>query len=200
MPGHAPRDPKAIRLPANRTEGDIPRIAVATGGCDPFECLLLKIGIDPSEFTDDDGSEARVHVFQGGGGSPLSGSTPPAANAWANPHLTDYDILINACECGEVPAEKPQSAIDNVVAYANAGGRIFNTHYQYYWIDPTKIQSIPPVSTNPAWQGTADFVGEMTGTTSITGYVDTSFPKGAALADWLVTTGATDVKGEFSNR
>jgi hypothetical protein len=191
-------DPKAVRLPANRSEGDMPRIAIATGGCDPFECLLTKIGIDASEFTDVDNSPGRVHVFQGMGGSPLSADTPSATKIWASPHLTDYDMLINACECGEEPQEKPQAAIDNVVAYANAGGRVFNTHYQYYFLDPTKIQSIPPVASNPEWQGTADFTWEQSGTTSIPGFVDTSFPKGNAFASWLVSSGGSDVNGQFA--
>ena len=32
---------------------------------------------------------------------------------------------------------------------------LFNTHYHYYWIDPSKIVSSPPVSTNPSWASTA---------------------------------------------
>jgi hypothetical protein len=190
-------DRSVMRLPAKGSEGDMPQMAIATGACDPFECLLLKIGIDPSEFTDDDDGLGHVHVFQGTGGSNLSASTPSAASLWASPSLAAYDLLINACECDEQPDEKPQSSIDNLVAYANGGGRLFNTHYQYYWIDPTKITSQPVVSENPQWQGTAQFMAEQTGVTTITGYVDTSFPKGSALAQWLMVTGGSDVLGEF---
>jgi hypothetical protein len=189
-------DPSQMRLPARRTEGDLPSIAIATGGCDPFECLLLKIGIDPSEFTDDDGPQ-RVHVYQGTGGSTLSASTAPAASLWASTSLATYDLVVNACECDEQVAEKPQSSIDNLVAYANAGGRLFNTHYQYYWIDPTQITSQPVVASNPAWQGTAMFTPEQEGTSEITGYIDTSFAKGSAFAQWLTVTGASEVLGEF---
>jgi hypothetical protein len=189
-------DPMLMRLPAKQSEGDMPMIAVATGGCDPFECLLRKIGIDDSEFTDQGGT-GRVQVFKGAGGASISASTVPAAQLWASQALTDFDLVINACECSEEPTEKPQSSIDNLVSYANAGGRLFNTHYHYYWIDPTKITSQPPVATNPAWQSTALFIPEQDGTSSIDGFVDQTFPKGDAFAQWLVNVSASTNIGIF---
>jgi hypothetical protein len=189
-------DPSVMRLPAKQSEGDMPQIAIATGGCDAFECLLQKIGIDPGEFTNENGG-GKVHVYQGMGGSPLSTTTTSAATLWASSSLTKYDILLNACECSEQADEKPQSSIDNLVAYANAGGRIFNTHYQYYWIDPTKIVDGPVVASNPAWASTATFMPEVAGTTDIDGTIDTSFPKGEAFAEWLVNVGATAARGQF---
>ncbi|HEY8039537.1 MAG TPA: carboxypeptidase regulatory-like domain-containing protein, partial [Polyangiaceae bacterium] len=75
-------DPRLMRLPAKQSEGDMPQMAVATGGCDPFECLLRKIGIDRSEFTEAGGG-GKVHLYQGTGGSGLSATTPTAAQLWA---------------------------------------------------------------------------------------------------------------------
>jgi hypothetical protein len=189
-------DPSVMRLPATQSEGDMPQMAVTTGGCDPFECVLQKIGIDPSEFTNDTGT-GKVHVYQGSGGSALSSTTSTAAALWASPNLSNYDVIINSCECSEVPAEKPQSSIDNLVAYANAGGRLFNTHYQYYWIDPTKIVDAPVVSQNSMWASTATFIPEVDGTTSIDGYIDTTFPKGEAFAEWLYAVGGSTSQGQF---
>ncbi|HEY3820727.1 MAG TPA: carboxypeptidase regulatory-like domain-containing protein [Polyangiaceae bacterium] len=189
-------NPSIMRMPAKQSEGDMPQMAVTTGGCDPFECVLHKIGIDPSEFTNETGG-GKVHVYQGAGGSALPTATSTAATLWASPTLSTYDVIINSCECSEVPAEKPQSAIDNLVAYANGGGRLFNTHYQYYWIDPTKIVSSPVVSNNPDWQSTATFIPEVDGTTSITGYIDTTFPKGEAFAEWLFAVGGSTAEGQF---
>ena len=189
-------DPSLMRLPAKQSEGDMPQIAVTTGGCDPFECVLRKIGIDRTEFTSETGG-GKVHVYQGAGGSALATATSTAATLWASPSLSTYDMIINSCECGEVPAEKPQSAIDNLVAYANAGGRLFNTHYQYYWIDPTKMVGSPVVSSNPDWQSTASFIPEVDGTTSITGYIDTTFPKGEAFAEWLTNVGGSTSQAQF---
>jgi hypothetical protein len=190
-----------MRLPARKSEGDMPQIAITTGGCDPFECLLRKIGIDGAEFTSETGS-GRVHVYQGAGGATLAqslGPTTPAATLWSSSSLASYDLLLHACECGEQPQEKPQAAIDNVVAYANAGGRVFNTHYHYYWIDPTKLAppSTATGATNPSWQTTATFVPEATGASSLVGFIDTTFPKGDAFAQWLYEVGASTAEGQL---
>jgi hypothetical protein len=189
-------DPKVMRLPARKSEGDMPQLAIATGGCDAFECLLRKIGVDDSEFTGVSGS-GRVHVYQGTGGTPLAIPTKKATDLWASGSLLSYDMIINACECSEASDEKPQTSIDNLVAYANGGGRIFNTHYQYYWIDPTKITSAPVVAANPSWQTTATFVPEVDGTDAIYGLIDESFPKGLAFAQWLLNVHGSPVPGSL---
>ena len=41
-----------LNMPQNHTQGDIPLIAIATGDADQVECVLLKMGISQSEFTD----------------------------------------------------------------------------------------------------------------------------------------------------
>ncbi len=55
------------RLPRTKAEGRS-RIAVTTGMSDALECLVRRIGVADSEFTNDAGT-GRVHLYAGGGGA-----------------------------------------------------------------------------------------------------------------------------------
>jgi hypothetical protein len=102
--------------------------------------------------------------------------------------MKKYDVIINACEGAEFANEKPASSQQSFLDYANAGGRSFNTHYQYYWIK----DGVAPLPS------TATFGPDTMGPDPNTGYVDTSFPKGDAFAQWLVNVGASQTKGQIS--
>ena len=121
-------------------DDDIPQIALTTGGADALECLPLKIGIDVGQFTTVAGG-GRVNIYQGNGGSQLTGGSVSATNFWAdngamgtNP-LVDYDMVMLGCEGNTYPNEKPLAALQAMQSYANVGGRVFGTHYHYYWIE-----------------------------------------------------------------
>lgn len=59
-------------LPRTRAEGDLPRIAVATGNADSLECLVRKSGIDDSEFGIAGGAQS-VHLYAAtGAGAPAA--------------------------------------------------------------------------------------------------------------------------------
>ena len=133
-----------------------------------------------------------MQLYQGTGGSALPGDTATAAALWASPTLATYDLIVNACECSEAQVEKPQSSIDNLVAYANAGGRLFNTHYHYSWIDPSRSHPNGGAS-NPRWQfdGPRSSAKPHGAESPIVGDVDTTFPKGNAFASWLLGVGAS---------
>jgi hypothetical protein len=193
-------DPNVTRLPRNKMEGDIPQIAVTTGNADAIECLLRRIGIDDAEFTTDSGS-GRVHMYYGGD---LSGPTgagvgtnsfsaggqfSSAGTLWGSvPKMSTYDILLLSCE-GTQNAAAHMPFLGNMEAYLDAGGRVFFGHDHFYWLR----------SGSPALMGTADYIGNGSKLPDpIVGNVNTTFPKGAALADWLVTTGATPTRGQLS--
>jgi len=64
-------------MPQDQTQGDIPKIAIATGKVDQVECVLLKMGISQSEFTDPSGG-GRINLYSGssGPGARVDPSTP----------------------------------------------------------------------------------------------------------------------------
>ena len=186
------------RLPRNKAEGDIPQIALTTGGCDPLECLLRKIGIDDSEFTSPQGN-GRIHVFKGTSspdplfgdglqGGQLVGGSPDAQNLWSSEKtLAKYDMLLLACECDESPQEKPESALRAMFDYTAAGGRVFGSHYHYYWFE----HGPDPFPQTATWDHNLDVP------TGFVASIDDSFPKGKAFKDWLVNVGASVEPGKL---
>jgi hypothetical protein len=185
-------DVNLTRLPRDQSEGHIPLIAVTTGHADALDCLLRKIGIADQEFTTDTGT-GRVHMYVGGSGTNGQGATqlasgvvyPNASTLWSSvPKLLNYDIMVLTCEGSQYPeAKKPYLA--NVKAYADMGGRIFDGHLHFYWI----YKGLAPWPTTAAWIGVGTDLG------NITANVDSTFPKGAALSDWLFNVGASSTKG-----
>lgn len=186
-------DPELTRLPRNKGEGDIPKIALATGGADPLECLLRKIGIDDKEFTNPDG-DGRVNLFQGvNGGGKYNGDLggagfPNATTLWESTEsLMKYDIVLMACEGGTNGDQKGEAARQAMFDYTSKGGRVFASHWHNYWLEEGPGQ----------FPNTADFVSEPDLTNPFTALIDTSFPKGQALSDWLVFVGASTKAGEL---
>jgi hypothetical protein len=166
-------DPALMRLPRNKAEGDIPLIAITTGGADSMECLPRRMGLDDAEFTTGMG-EGRIHLFNGSdhvtngamdvatksfdpalnGGAALL----PATGLWATKEaLSKYDIVIMSCEGGTMEADKPMSARQALYDYSSLGGRVFASHWHRVWFSngpqpvpctgpsspPRKSRSIP---------------------------------------------------------
>ena len=94
-----------LRLPKNHMEGDIPNMAIATGGADSLECLLSRIGVEKSEYVAGAGGAGRIHIFQGDGGSNTTPAAPVASTAlWPNntanalAAMMPFDITLLTCE------------------------------------------------------------------------------------------------------
>jgi hypothetical protein len=193
-------DKNLTRLPRTQAEGNIPKIALTTGGSDALECLLRRIGIADSEFTLDTGT-GRVHLYYGGdltgptgdgaGTSSFNagGTFANAKTLWGSPtKMAGYDIQMYSCEGGQYESAKtPYRA--NVEGYMNSGGRVFLSHLHFNWL--SKALSAP-------LKATATYIGpgDKLPAPSI-GYVNTTFPKGNALADWLMTVGASTTRTEL---
>ena len=174
-----------FRLPKNRTEGDLPKIAMVTGGCDALACIFSKMGISPSVFGSSSAGPERIVWYNGSGGvSPGTSAAAPTA-LWNNlAELQKFDIVMNSCECSEENTNK--TAPDAIRQYADMGGRVFGSHYHYTWIK----------NLIPAWAGTAQFLSTSTiGSNLVT--VDTTHPDGMALSKWLQSVGATTTPSQL---
>jgi len=170
-------DPTLSRLPKNRAEGDLPRIALTSGGCDKLGCMLPKVGIDRSEFgVEADGDAKAVHTFLGSGGAGPTGSAT-AQSLWTDVNkLKKYDMVILSCECNEALANKT-AAMPAMTEYLKAGGRIFTTDFMYTWYRDTPDAQFKSATTI---SGGAPLGGNPMA-------LDVSFPKGKALSEWMKT-------------
>ena len=193
------------RLPRNKSEGDIPKIAIATGNADSMECLPRKLGIDDSEITNSSGT-GRIHLYAGngvndfdngfaGGPGPISSATP----FWSSvDSLSQYDIVILSCEGTQNPNTKPQAALDAMKAYADKGGRVFASHWHNIWIGGNFDDNNPNLA--PAvWPTVGMNWGNQGNFSSGTDVIDTvNNPKGGLFSDWMQTVGASpNTPGEF---
>ncbi|MGO9832639.1 MAG: hypothetical protein ACLP1X_00335 [Polyangiaceae bacterium] len=182
-----------LRLPRNHTEGDMPRMALLTGGCDDLGCFLTNMGIDPQEFTAPQAG-GNVDVYQGLGGDAGTGAglssgaagdcTTSACPLWASKEsLEYYDAVMLSCECGENNQTKPPAAMQALHDWLAEGGRVFASHFQYTWF-----------KNNPEadFQDAATWLGPSAATGSGTYGIDTSFPKGEGFAQWLGVVGALE--------
>ncbi|HKP56515.1 MAG TPA: carboxypeptidase regulatory-like domain-containing protein [Polyangiales bacterium] len=175
-----------LTLPKNRMEGDIPKIAISTGGADTLECLLRRVGVDAAEYIGGPEGAGRIHIFQGsgrGGGGILGGGRAGAPNTmppgpssatalWpSTAELMKYDITLLSCEGEETKGMNQQALHD----YASMGGRVFASHFHYSWFNTG-----PYGNENLAtWMMGSNDLGD------IGGQIITTFPKGQALFTWL---------------
>ena len=151
--------PTDLHMPSTSAEGDIPLTAISTGSYDSIECVLLKMGVSQAEFTSYatwSGEAAtgsapkpgRIHVYTSSQAVQF-GSVGPGATlapqqdetvlmgtgATAGPTngtFMKYDQILLPC-WGDA-FTKSAAELGNLIAYGNAGGRFFATHYSYSWL------------------------------------------------------------------
>lgn len=179
---------------------DIPLIAVSTGAADTLHCVLRKIGIDDDEFTNPSGN-GRVRLYQDNGAR-LNGSTPPATSLYGSfAELDDYDMVLFECVGDRQPKEEEDQK--RIIKYANAGGRVFATHFSYVWL--TDSDGTEGTNTGPKpWSQTASWAVDQLQLESAVGIVDESVQgdpltqaRRTAFADWLLNVGASTQPGRI---
>jgi hypothetical protein len=190
----APLTSLVLHMPADHTQGDIPLIAIATGGADALECVFHDMGIADTEFTDDNGTAnpgGRIHLYLGSysPGANITASTPTQTTlmgtATDSSLLNSYDMVMFPCQGGP-DAQATPTAAANLFSYANAGGRVFTTHYSFAWLDPAAPydSQFPPVAN---WDPDQPYPSPDPGIAT----VNTGFTDGAILSQWLQNAGAS---------
>jgi hypothetical protein len=195
--GTTPITGLTLHMPSDHTQGDIPMIAIASGSVDGLECVLLDMGIFPTEFTDDNGSinpGGHIHLYQGSSspGATINASTPNQSSLMSNSAtMNAYDVVMFPCQGNANNQSSLTDAPANLLSYANAGGRVFATHYSYAWLDPaTPYNSqFPPVAN---WAINQQNPSPDPGLATI----NTGFTDASTLAQWLFNTGSSANYGQ----
>jgi hypothetical protein len=193
-------------MPSKQAQGNIPLIAMVTGAADSLECVLTKMGIDPTEFTNPaDGG--RVQFYLGSDqaadtdkyGQKIDSNTPMQSvlfgkDATNQPVINGYDMTILACE-GAAPAQAPAD-LATLRKYAASGGRVFTSHYSYSWLR-TNDSNTSQSGTADNWSEVAKWhVDEGDRAATASGIVDLDTnPKGNAFEHWLLNVGASTTLG-----
>ncbi len=199
-------DPGFPRLPRNHMEGDMPGMALLTGGLDDLGCFLTRMGIAASEYTAPHGG-GRLDIYQGlslggvGGPGLSNGQAGNCTNTscplWASKQsFESYDIVLLACEGDTFDADAEVDGgfslglgATNVTRtgkqalhdWLNEGGKVFATHFHYTWFQngPADFQTV------------ADWKGYSLGTGTCNNCsIDTSFKGGQDFDAWLKAAGA----------
>jgi hypothetical protein len=183
-----------LTLPPNHKVGDIPSIAIATGGADSLECLLHRVGVDEAEYGPGPSGAGRIHIFYGDGGSNTS---PAAPNAWSSlwdkqQDLMAYDITLLTCEGHETTSDGRSAALTPAMQqalydYAQNGGRVFASHYHYAWFDsgPFGMQNLA------MWQTGGQHYDVDPNALILTALPSGEpFPRGVAMQQWLTNVNA----------
>jgi hypothetical protein len=198
-----------LTMPKTHTEGDIPRIGILTGGFDPIECVLRKMGIQDTEFTNPGGT-GRIQLYLAAGvgpdpflgfcpnpygsGAMIDANTPDQASLFGTsgpkPTINQYDVVLLACEGFE---DTNQANWPNLGAYTSAGGRVFMSDFSYNWMISSNQMGGAPTAVNPAYANVATWkLGQNPTGSPDTGDIDlVSNPNGMAFDKWLEIIGVS---------
>jgi hypothetical protein len=144
--GTTQSDTAGTHIPSN----NIPKFAVTSGGADAMQCLLRRMGVANSEFTNPNGT-GRINLYHGATNNTtattkyntaLGGATfPNETTLYGSSTTTDdstllkYDGVILTCiGVSDSNGSPYANYTDDMKAYADAGGKIFASHWHHAWV------------------------------------------------------------------
>jgi hypothetical protein len=198
--GSATLSTSLSRLPRNKAEGNIPKMALTMASGDQLECLLRKVGVDDAEFTSTTGN-GRIHLYTLNGMS-FGGATNGPANLWGDAAaLNTYDFIVAPCDLnhntfpgpnvGPNTNNPPNPTANNAQRtnmrdYVNAGGRLFATH----WMSHDFVYLNWPPPAGPVEEEFGQNIDNDREAPVFPYTIDTSSADGALLAQWAPAVGA----------
>lgn len=180
-----------LRMPRDRTEGDIPKMAVSMAGDESLECFLRKVGISASEMLPptSPADPHRIHLYEANG----MVTTPPGPTIdtlWSSAATLDaYNALVLGCDGvgpyggqGVDPRSPEPTAADKlrIQEHTRIGGRIFSNHWTGH--DLIKLGPAP-------WPSTATWLDGASSGLAAQAKVLTGTPANDLLRDWLTGVG-----------
>ena len=152
------------RLPRSRTDGlgsvaDIPKTAIVLGERETLECMFRRIGIADTEFIQGTAANLapRFHIYRSNGPTMTPGAPSGTALFQAGGRIGAYSAVIGDCDSGgiwQAATKTPAGTSDHdrIVAYADAGGKLFGDHW---FVDALLTKGIAPWNgpTVASWDG-----------------------------------------------
>ncbi len=191
------------RLPKSKAEGDIPKMAFVhgqgrlrwsacgarSGSPTPRSRTPIKMA-GSTLYAGGHQPGAYINNIGGNNGTPWESQLLGSAQT-----LAKYDMVLFPCQGAPYyyATATHKAYQTNLANYANAGGRIFATHYSYIWLYSDNVHYFSPLAPAVTWS-----LNQSSPTPDPqTGYIDTTFAKGALLSEWLKTVGASATAGKI---
>jgi hypothetical protein len=180
-----PQSDKSLRLPRNKTEGNLPGHRDLDGGRRLARMSSPSHRGRCSEYVGGVATGGHIHIFHGQKGASTRPSSPSRYDAlWdSTPDLMKHDVVILSCEGAET-ANVTDANRQSLSDYAGAGGRVFASHFHYSWFNRGRLRRDNLATWTPGAQeldDTQSFPGDVV-TTLLNGG---AFPEGVALKQWL---------------
>jgi hypothetical protein len=110
--------------------------------------------------------------------------------------MKGYDAVVLSCEGAQRPHTKPQEAMQALHDYADAGGRVFMSHWHNIWLGGERGN---PAHGLPDWRSVVEFdYAAPQREASQLAIIDRTGPRGVDFATWLNHVGASNARDELT--
>lgn len=198
------------RLPREKSEGSIPRMAIAVGEWDAIECVMRHVGVKDQEFTAPNGGGA-IHMYNNrsdGVGAP--GGVDVSALLTDLKKMLQYNLIFLNCSDDTYSSDlvRDPAVRKNLHDYVARGGRLYVTDYSYDFIGQIPEFSPyicfnddkPCTNLGPHGRYEATGLGRTANSGRVDAEIDQSTEAGKNLAIWMSKLKNPSVGGKVQIR